>query len=234
MKKKIFLGLFAIVLCVLLVGCTEKKKEEEKKTDDKVGGWALYVDAEKISIPNEAEAAFTEAVKEYKDMTLEPIALIATQTVSGTNYMFFCRGTKDKVIDFEIAIIYKDLEGVSKVTKVTKFDLEKYVSKEIEFKKENVVGGWEVNANIEEWKVDGDALNAFEAVTKELTGVMYSPVAILGTQVVSGTNYALLTYNTITNETHDTYVGVMTIYKDLQGNYKLTSVAYVDLAEFNK
>ena len=234
MKKKIFVGLFIIGLCVLLVGCKENKKEETKE-DTKVGGWTLNKDTKAVAIPEEAEKAFKDAIKDYKDMTLDPMVLLATQVVSGKNYMFLCKGTKDNTTDYRVSIVYKDLNGVSKITKVSKFDVEKYVSKTIDAPTEQLDGGWQVYGNIDEYMIEKDAYDVFESATKKLTGVKYSPLALIAKQVVSGTNYAILSLGTLTTgEQSQTHVYLLTIYKDLQNNVNLTSIAYVDLAEFNK
>ena len=233
MKKKIFIGLFMIVLCVVLVGC--QKKSEETKEDTKVGGWTINKDTKAVAIPEEAQKAFEDAVKDYKDMTLDPMALLATQVVSGKNYMFLCKGTKDNTTDYRVAIVYKDLNGVSKLSKVSKFDVEKYVSKKIDAPSEQLDGGWKVYGNIDEYMIETEAYEVFEKATKGLTGANYSPLALIAKQVVSGTNYAILSLGTLTTgEQFPTHLYLLTIYKDLQNNVNLTSIAYVDITEFNK
>ncbi len=60
-----------------------------------------------------------------------PIQLLATQVVNGTNYIALVRGKALSVDDTpELYVIswYADLEGNSKVTEIKKFDLNYYVA----------------------------------------------------------------------------------------------------------
>ena len=59
-----------------------------------------------------------------------------------------------------------------------------------------------------------------------------SPIALVGTQVVSGTNYAILAYGGLTEEEAKIYL--VTVYEDLEGVRQIVSSAYVDLSEYNQ
>ena len=62
-----------------------------------VGGWSL---PDSLFIPEEAKAIYNQAVDEI-DVEYEPIALLGTQVVAGTNYCFLCKN-----IDTGYALIY--------------------------------------------------------------------------------------------------------------------------------
>ena len=51
------------------------------------------------------------------------------------------------------------------------------------------VGGWTLNDSGE---LSAEAKAAFDKAMEGLMGVNYTPVALLGTQLVSGTNYSIL------------------------------------------
>ena len=95
------------------------------------------------------------------------------------------------------------------------------------------LGGWEVNSGELSIEDNADAKLAFETATEELAGASYEPIALLGTQVVAGTNYCILCRESIVvPDSVPTYAKVY-IYEDLEGNAEITSVEEVDVAPAN-
>lgn len=234
MKRKLFAALLILAIGVLVVGCEDDDEFEVANT--KVGGWELNVDVEDSNLPDDAEDIFEKTVKTSEDIKLEPISLLATQVVSGTNYMYFAKGVKDKTMGYYVVVIYKDLKGNTEISKLTEFDLLKYVNKDIPNDTEsgNLMGGWTIHKENDDSPLEDDAEDVFNEGTKGLLGVNYTPLELLATQVVSGRNYAILTISETVTENPVTSIDVLTIYKDTQNNVSLQSVAYVDLKEFNK
>ena len=69
-----------------------------------------------------------------------------------------------------------------------------------------------------------EAQAAFDAATAELDGCVYTLVALLGTQVVAGTNYRLLcTMEPVVPDAQASYV-LMTVYAGLDGNAEITAI----------
>ena len=56
------------------------------------------------------------------------------------------------------------------------------------------VGSWSITESTE---MTAEAQKAFDKAIEGLMGVNYSPVALLGTQLVSGTNYCVLAYGSL-------------------------------------
>ena len=231
MKKGILFLVVVISVCFFVVGCGKK---EETPADGDVqlsGGWQLVFADKQVGLEEDLVKVFDTAKADYKEMNLEAVALLGEQVVAGTNYMFLVKANNT----YKVAIVYKDLDGKATVTKVSDFDLTKYVSKERSDYSEQLSGGWYTNAPGKELMLsDEKAQNALDKATEKLAGMSYNPITLMGTQVVAGTNYAILAYGkTVTAEPKEG-VYVLTIYADLQGNFELTSSAYVDLSEFNK
>ena len=90
-----------------------------------------------------------------------------------------------------------------------------------------IVGGW---AAAEVTEITSDELVVFDKVFEGWTGVGYTPVMLLGTQVVAGTNYAFLCKGTTVTETPVTSWYIVYIYEDLQGNAKLLDIVNLELA----
>ncbi|MGN1339630.1 MAG: hypothetical protein ACI4WS_05015 [Oscillospiraceae bacterium] len=83
-------------------------------------------------------------------------------------------------------------------------------------------GGWEVSGGYTAMSKNPEANAAFKKVTAELDGVSYKAIAVLGTQVVAGTNYAILCKATPIYPDATPEVKLMYIYEDLAGNAEIT------------
>ena len=69
------------------------------------------------SLPSDAQAAFDDAMSHYSGASVQPVALIGTQVVSGTNYQDICVG--DAIY---AAIINQDASGASQVSSMDALD----------------------------------------------------------------------------------------------------------------
>ena len=85
-----------------------------------------------------------------------------------------------------------------------------------------LLGGWE--------KVDSPVITEemaalVEKASANLTGAKYTPVAYLGRQIVSGTNYLILcrTVSTVDPDAVETYMFV-TVYENLEGDAQISNV----------
>ena len=78
-----------------------------------VGGWSEPVS---FALSNEAKAAFAKA-KEAKSNAYEPIALLATQVVAGTNYQILCKDASG----YAILTVYEDLDGNAEISQIDVF-----------------------------------------------------------------------------------------------------------------
>lgn len=224
MRKKLFVILL-VVICLIVVGC--KKKEE------KVGGWQIDLNGVSLAFPNDASDAFNEAIEKQAEWQFEPLALLGTQVVAGTNYMFLCKYIPMNGVEaasYKVVVIYKDLEGVATLSQVRDFDVFQYAGKDIEGTSEMLMGGWTVNTSTLDAKVSDEVMDAFEKATKD-SKEKYTPILVIATQIVSGRNYAVLALKE--NTDGPASMNVLTIYQNLQKKAKVTANAYVNLADYN-
>ena len=234
--KKYFIGLLVFVLCITLVGCGKKENKDETE-DNLVGGWKIKLTDKQVGMSEEVLDLFKEAAQDYSDLKLDPVVLLGEQVVAGRNYMYLAKGYKDDSANakYKVVIIYKDLQNKVSITSVKDFVITDYAGVESPKKYAEAVGAWNVNGTgkalvLEEEKVQ----TAFEKATAKIDTMVFNPICVLAEQVVSGTNYAVLTYAKGTNEDVDTSIYVATLYEDLQGNAEITYLAYLNLADFNK
>lgn len=87
---------------------------------------------------------------------------------------------------------------------------------------ESIEGGWEVNSGSTAMTKNAAANAAFKKATEGLTGVSYQPIAVLGSQVVAGTNYAILCKATPVYPGAKSEITIMYIYESLDGNAEIT------------
>lgn len=82
---------------------------------------------------------------------------------------------------------------------------------------EFLAGGWEVNTGSTSISKNAAAKAAFKKATAELLGVSYQPIAVLGTQVVAGTKYAILCKATPVIPDAVPDITIMYIYENVDG-----------------
>ena len=90
------------------------------------------------------------------------------------------------------------------------------------------LGGWnldEVKGTALPQKVQTD----FTAVTGELVGAEYEPIAYLGSQQVNGTNYRILALQRVVSLNSEKKFVKMIIHEELDGSVRLVSVSGVAL-----
>ena len=82
-------------------------------------------------------------------------------------------------------------------------------------------GGWKTIEGSLSMNKNPEARNAFKKVTKNIPGVSYKAIAALATQVVAGTNYAILCCSTEEGADPRSDIKVIYIYEDLRGKVEI-------------
>ena len=111
MKK--FALLFAIVLAFTCV-CAF--------AEPMLGGWSVCEDA---VVTEEAKAALEKALENFVGSNVEPVALLGTQVVAGTNYCLLCKLTNvvpDAVPYYAIVFVYQGVDGTSEILSISAID----------------------------------------------------------------------------------------------------------------
>lgn len=193
---------------------TEENAVESPEADaPTVGGWTR---AESPVVTDEVKALLDKAVEKMTGAQYQPAAYLASQIVSGTNHAILCRiapVTPESEEKYGIVYLYEDLNGNAEITEVKDFEKGTNIS--------DLDGGW---AQAESPVVTDDARKAFDKAMEGFVGVDYSPVALLSTQIVSGTNYCFLCEATVVYPGAETSYALVYIYEDLQGNAKITEI----------
>lgn len=139
--KKLLTLLIVLIMPFTLLGCGSNNKEEQPQ-EIIDGGW---VDVEDGTLTDELKEMFNTALEGLLGATYEPVELIATQVVSGTNYKFLASGsktTKPVVEGTYYITIYKDLQGTVELK-----DIEVIEEKEKEKEVDKTINYWLVFYN---------------------------------------------------------------------------------------
>lgn len=92
-------------------------------------------------------------------------------------------------------------------------------------------GDWSVKTSIGSMTNDKPARQALKKALKNYTGYELKPLALLGTQVVAGTNYCILCYGSTVTQKPTHSLCKVYVYEDLSGNAKITRVDEIKLEE---
>ncbi len=191
------------------------------------GGWKA-TDSPRMS--DEAAAAFGKAMEGLVGVSYEPLACLATQLVSGTNYAILCRAQAvypDAGQYFAMVYVYENLQGNAEILNIAGLRPDGEAD-ENAGSAEQLMGGWTAAQ-------EQDAgLMAFEKASEALLGVNYTPVYVLGTQVVSGTNYCVLCRAETVAPGAEAYYTLATVYEDLSGNAEITGFRDLDIGALSE
>ena len=242
--KAVIMIALIFALAVLMSACGSEGQTENTEAETDIestevmdGGWEIAGN-EAAGLPEEVRAAFDKAVEQFTGSELKPVAYIANQVVAGTNYMILCEAetaTAEPVRTYQMAIIYADLEGNAELTSINDFDLTAYTDgNDTEINSEQLAGGWIVPEDAVGSEIPEDAQAAFDKAAEQFTGSDIEPLALLGTQVVAGTNYAFICKSTLTTQEPVSGIQIVTVYADLDGNAEITNISTIDPADFNE
>ena len=106
MKKMI--SLFAVLVMAAALCCSAS-------AEPVMGGWTA---CENTAVTEEAQAVMDKALEGFVGSKVEPVALLATQVVAGTNYCFLCKVTPvvpNAVTAYALVYVYAALDGSAKI-----------------------------------------------------------------------------------------------------------------------
>ena len=216
MKRTISLIICFTLIIASVMAFTACQKEEEEPV---VGGW---VTAESPVITPEFQKVFEEAVADIDGVHYVPVAYLASQVVAGTNHCVLCKASAvypDAKATYSILYLYEDLKGNVEITDIITDSKDTQIE-------EGVVGGWTEPTTPE---MTDDAKKALEKACETLTGAEYTPIALLATQVVSGTNYRIICESKPSVPSPESEYVIVTVYADLKGNAEI-----IDIIDFQK
>ncbi|MBQ6583454.1 MAG: hypothetical protein IJH77_06505 [Mogibacterium sp.] len=236
MKRFCALAL-AILLIAAMTACGSRQSEENTSAQEGSGditeGWELPAEAREAILPEEARNAFEKAFDGFTGSDVVPVAYLGQQVVAGTNYMILCRFTtvtQEPVSSYQIVVIYADLEGNAEILNMSDFEIASFTDGEGAGGQEMLSGGWYVPEDYTTAGLPDEVQSAYDAAMETFTGtVLLTPAAYLGSQLVSGMNYAILCECELGVPDAAKSFAVLTVYQDLEGNAQVTNMYTLDL-----
>ncbi|MBQ3285673.1 MAG: hypothetical protein IJH40_08540 [Ruminococcus sp.] len=218
--KRLFVILLAIVMVASLAACTgtsadPTEAEQQPEKEAIVGGWSI---ADSPAVSDEVKELVNKAAEKLDGAVYTPVAYVASQVVAGTNHLVLCTIdplVPDSKATYALVTVYEDLQGNAEITNVYNSEAESLGN----YQDPEATGTWKLT---DPPVVTEDAKNALEKAVSSMTGTDYTPLALLGTQLVSGTNYCLLCELTPVTANPEPYYAIVTVYEDLQGNAEIT------------
>ena len=201
------------------------------------GGWAV-AESEAAALPQEVQEAFAKATETLTGAELIPLAYFGSQVVAGTNDAIVCL-SRPSVAELEgagelvVVILYRDLQGGAEIRNIAPLDLGAYAEAEDGGAAEQLSGGWSFPEEFTAGTLPEEAAAAFEKALEGFVGSDLTPMALLGTQVVAGTNYAVLCRTQAVTPDAVPQAQIVFVYADLQGNAEITNIVTLDAGAFN-
>ena len=211
--KKVLAMILTLTLVFAFAACGSGSTTETNENNGTgiAGGWTR---ADSPVITEEQAAIFEKALEGLTGADYEAVAYLASQVVAGTNHLFLVRVkpvVPDPVEKYALVSIYEDLDGNAEILEVIDSDIETNIN--------GMMGGWQA---AESPVVPEDVAEALMTAKEGLTGADFEPVALAGTQLVSGKNYMILCESTIAPIEPERSYAMITLYIDLQGNAEIT------------
>ena len=200
---------------------TESETEETEQPESVItGGWTATASPE---MTEDIQTVFDKAAKKEKGVKFTPIAYLGTQVVAGQNHAILCKAeltSKNAIPYYALVYIYESLDGDAEIIEIVGMTAygELITGEALS---PQLVGSW----NMPEANTDGFA--AVEKAMQLVDGATYTPIYVLGNQVVAGMNYCVLCQSTGVYSDAEPYYTLVFVYEDLNGNAQFTS--FVDL-----
>ena len=197
--RRLFTVTLGMLCAASIMGCGAKANNTESQATTASQESTLIKEAEEISETNEsapitggwainnanAMSAFEKATEDLDGYRYDVAAVLGSQIVAGTNYLYLCRAemvVPDAKPEYVILKVYEDLEGNAEITGSLRL---------LEGKE-----GWEYNDANPYMDENEEVKVAFDKALEGLTGVEYKPIAYIG---YKDNSYAVLTKITITS-----------------------------------
>ena len=171
----------------------------------------------------EAMKAFNKAAAKQKKSHYQVISVLGAQCVAGTNYSYLCRrqnAKKNAESSYVIVNVYQDLKGHSRITATKEL---------LPHANENLEGGWLYNQRKTELEHHPLVERTFNNALYGLLGAHFDPIALVGRQVVAGTNYAIFCSITPVVPNGERHFGMVTVNDGLDGKDTLVTIEDVEI-----
>lgn len=182
-------------------------------TEAIAGGWTL---PDSPVLTEEQLTLLANAMETLDAVEYVPVAYLGSQVVAGMNHAFLCRVSpvvQDNVETYCVVYVYEDLDGNVELTSILDS------GNPTNLNDEEYDGGWD---ETESPVLTEESKAALEQALSTITGTTYTPVALVSTQVVEGTNYCFLCLGTDSVPGGESRYTLVYVYQPLEGDAEVT------------
>lgn len=202
---------------------------ESHVTDDQKATFNKAVNSSSNGVAAESttDSASGSQAGNGQNADAQPIAVVASQVTSGTNYAYL--GYKDGTwCVFEIAV---DTDGNPTLVSTHNVDVANVQTTDAT-SGDVLPGGWAASDAETGTLEPKEVADAFSQAMGKWTGVSLKPIALLGSQVVDGTNYRILCAGSAVAPKANTQLYVATINVDANGTASVSDVSGLNLGGY--
>lgn len=242
--------LMAVLAGMMLVGCGQKKTEEPTEAPAEptaeataeataepagalLGGWTVNTEYNSMMADDDV-ARFEKALEGLTGVGYTPVTVLATQVVNGTNYAYLATGTTvtaQPVDGWYVVVVNENSAGEISLVNIKQIDVADIHTQDNA--DGAVLGGWTATDTGKAGMLAGEeTMIAFEAAAEKLLGVTLNPITVLGTQVVNGTNYAVLSRGKTSTENPEINLYITKYHAGTDGTVDEVENAVFDLAYY--
>jgi len=180
---------------------------------------------------------FNKAAEGLDGVTYKPVVVLASQTVAGTNYAYFCKAktvTAKPKTSWKVVVVGKDLQGKASILAINNFNHKKISTLKKAKSTSGMAGAWTVKTKkLSSKGIPKSALKAINKAKKKYKKVSLTPLVLLSSQVVAGTNYRYLCSGKAQGSNAVQFYAV-DVYKNLKGGAKITSCKLINIDKYLK
>ena len=219
--KRMIAAIMIGLMMVSLVACGLSAAAKEIEPAEAVGKITVggFTDTDSPAVTDEVKALLEKATESLTGAEYTPVAYLGTQVVAGTNHLILCKVAPivpDAKATYALVTVYEDLNGNAEITEVQNCEAQAPVTAD----DGSVLSGGYTEPETPE--VTAEAKAALSKACVGLDGAAYEAKALLGTQVVAGTNYSILCKVTPVTPNAAASYAVVTVYEDLNGNAEIS------------
>jgi len=203
---------------------TTESEMTEARSLPGLGGWVVSKD---YNVTEDLNKLFKKAMSKIVGADYTPVAYLGSQVVSGTNHCFLCQ---EKIVypgaapRYAFVYIHEDANkdaGLCNINDIVLPGTSESLSKDI-----TKPGGWSF---AEDYKITDKLSSVIEKASQAKLGAKYEPVANIGSQLVSGTNHAVLCKITTVTPNSDSHYALVYVYESLDGKCEITDIKDIEL-----
>lgn len=194
----------------------------------KTGAWSINRNMSQKNLTEEQQKIFKKATKRLDGVEYTPIAVIGEQVVAGMNYAYLCKAktvTLKPKTTLQVVVVYCGINKKPKITAINRLRVSNVRTTERPEKAVDSCGGWSANTSLKKVALPEDIQKSWDKAVAKLDGVTLKPVALLGSQVVSGMQYRLLCvgrFPSLKGGRTSKSLEVVTLYVNARGKATIT------------